>query len=224
MAEMTLGYGSEFQLMRFLGHHRDDLDVLIQNVTGVFQTIKWLDYPYDKSRKSGDGELTGIDCFSLLANYDEISGLWRQFWPQGGSSMNWDGIFILDDVWYFVEAKANKREAFQKCQAKNPESRKAIDHAMTLTKDWLGVSNSINWRRTNCYQLANRLAFAMFCNKICHIPVKILYVGFLNGFGDSSIESVEQWETIWKTEYKALGLSESILDGIVYYIYPNCKR
>lgn len=25
MAEMGLGYGSEFQLLRFLGHHRDEL-------------------------------------------------------------------------------------------------------------------------------------------------------------------------------------------------------
>ena len=28
MAEMGLGYGSEFQLMRFLGHHRDYLNDL----------------------------------------------------------------------------------------------------------------------------------------------------------------------------------------------------
>ena len=31
MAEMGLGYGSEFQLMRFLGHHRDEFQMLVDN-------------------------------------------------------------------------------------------------------------------------------------------------------------------------------------------------
>jgi len=33
MAEMGLGYGSEFQLLRFLGHHRDELNNLIHEST-----------------------------------------------------------------------------------------------------------------------------------------------------------------------------------------------
>ena len=40
MAEMGLGYGSEYQLMRFLGHHRDDLDKMIQNAIGQTGEIK----------------------------------------------------------------------------------------------------------------------------------------------------------------------------------------
>lgn len=221
---MGLGYGSEFQLMRFLGHHREDLDALIQNSTGMFKPIQWLDYPYDNKRKSGDGELTGIECFKHLKNYGEIQEKWKEFWPQGGSSMNWDGIFILDGVWFFVEAKANKKEAYQRCKAKSIESRRQIDQAMVFAKKWLGVDNKINWRRTNCYQLANRLAFAAFCNKSCHVPVKLLYVGFINGYKNNNVESMEEWEAIWNTEKEILGISESNLRDILYHIYPNCER
>ena len=35
MAEMALGYGSEYQLLRFLGHHRIELDKEIKKVLGV---------------------------------------------------------------------------------------------------------------------------------------------------------------------------------------------
>ena len=221
---MALGYGSEFQLMRFLGHHREELDALIQNSIGVFEPIHWLDYPYDKARKSGDGELIGIECFQHLENYQEIQEKWKTFWPQGGSPMNWDGVFVMDGVWYFVEAKANEKEAYQQCKAKSVDSRLQIDHAMDSAKEWLGIDNTINWRRTNCYQLANRLAFAFFCNNICNIPARILYVGFLNGFGDYSIENASDWEAIWNTEYETLGVDETKLDGILYHIYPNCRH
>ena len=222
---MGLGYGSEFQLMRFLGHHREELDLLIQNATGVFAPVHWFDYPYDNKRKSGDGEFTGIECFRNLPNYEEIQKEWEEFWPQGGSSMNWDGIFIQDGVWYFVEAKANKKEAYQHCRAKGLESKRKIDQAMEFAKEeWFKVSNKIKWRRTSCYQLANRLAFAAFCNLKCHIPVKILYISFLNGYYDNSVESNKDWEVIWRNEYEILGLSESDLQGVLFHIYPNCKK
>ena len=224
MAEMGLGYGSEFHLMRFLGHHRKELDTLILNATGQFGNIKWLDYPYskgEKKRKSGDDELKGIECFVNMPNYQEIEKSWKQFWPQSGSTMNWDGIFILDGVWYFVEAKANEREAFQTCNARE-RSFKIIDKALSATKQWLEIKNETVWRKTNCYQLANRLAFAYFCNLICHIPTKIMYVCFLNGYRDSGVDSVEKWQEIWKKEYDTLGISESELNGVLYHIYPNC--
>ena len=224
MAEMALGYGSEYELLRFLGHHREELDMLVQNATGQFGQVKWKDYPFDKESKSGDGELTGIECFKSLPSYPDIEVAWKEFWPQGGSAMNWDGILTIDGIWYFVEAKANEREAYQICRAKGHDSKIQIDRAMDYAKQWLGVENDIVWRRTNCYQLANRLAFAAFCNKVCRIPVRILYVGFLNGFNDNSIKEASDWEVIWGHEYETLGLKAEDLKGIVYHIYPDCKQ
>ena len=42
MAEMGLGYGSEFQLLRFLGHHRNELDRLIlMMMTNFLEMESW---------------------------------------------------------------------------------------------------------------------------------------------------------------------------------------
>ena len=41
---MALGYGSEYQLLRYLGHHRNYLNDEIRKVIGE-GPIMWLDYP-----------------------------------------------------------------------------------------------------------------------------------------------------------------------------------
>lgn len=49
MAEMAIGYGSEYQLLRYLGHHRNFLNGEINKVIGS-GGIEWLDYPVDFNR------------------------------------------------------------------------------------------------------------------------------------------------------------------------------
>ena len=181
MAEMGLGYGSEFQLMRFLGHHREELDKSIQEATGRSEQVYWFDFPYDENRLSGDGERKGIECFDKLDNFDIIKKKWRDFWPQRGTAMNWDGIFKIGDTWFFVEAKAHKEESFQPCTASAKESRETINTAFGKTQQWLKADTSKDWINTNCYQLANRLAFMYFCHQ-CGIKAKLLYIGFINGY------------------------------------------
>ena len=90
---MGLGYGSEYQLMRFLGHHRDLLNKLILEAVKTHGNIEWIDFHFDSQKDSGDGEWKGITCFSKLKNYSEIKLEWKKFWPQRGTVMNWDGIF-----------------------------------------------------------------------------------------------------------------------------------
>ena len=65
MAEMALGYGSEFQLLRYLGHHRSYLNQKIREVIGEGE-ISWLDFPVDLKRDSNDGEWKTIECFSEM--------------------------------------------------------------------------------------------------------------------------------------------------------------
>ena len=117
MAEMGLGYGSEFQLMRFLGHHRNYLNTLIRETVKIDGEMQWLDYPADNKRLSGDGEWENILCFEKLKNYTDITNKWKDYWPPKGKGMNWDGIFRIGDIWFFVEAKAHEGECRQKCQA-----------------------------------------------------------------------------------------------------------
>ena len=224
MAQMGLGYGSEFQMMRFLGHHRNHLFKLIHDATDTNEEIKWLDYPYNDENLSGDGEMTGIQCFSHLQNYKEISAKWEKFWPQSGSSMNWDGIFTIGDTWYFVEAKAHRSESFQKCQATSEVSRNLIKQAFTIALEWLNVKNDIEWIETNCYQLANRLAFIAFCNKN-GIKARLLYIGFVNGFRrkKDEIHSSDEWMKVWNEELSQLGITMDDIKSYIYFIHPDCN-
>ena len=52
MAEMALGYGSEYQLLRYLGHHRMFLDYQIKTAICNDLPIYWYDYPNDFQRDS----------------------------------------------------------------------------------------------------------------------------------------------------------------------------
>ena len=234
MAEIGLGYGSEFQLMRFLGHHRNELNELIHEASKINGAIEWLDFPIDNKRISGDGEWKGITCFKDRVEkekYEEIETKWKDFWPQSGTAMNWDGVFRIGDTWYFVEAKAHKNESYQRCGAKKQESLDKIHKAFEETQEWFQAKPSEGWIKTDCYQLANRLAFMYFCNKY-DIKAKLLYVGFINGFkirvGDDfvclkdEVHSVAEWEEIWKEELKMLGLDKRKVAPYIVFIYPDC--
>lgn len=222
MAEMALGYGSEFQLLRYLGHHRKYLDDEIQKVIGN-GAIEWLDYPVNLNRDSLDGELCGIECFKELPNYSEIEEKWGKYWPQRGNAHNWDGIFIQNGVWYFVEAKAHLEEANQKCTASSPDSIETIIKAFEKT---CGTRlKAENWQASNCYQLANRLAFINFCNNI-GIKAKLLYISFINGYDVNTLKNVtekEDWKKKWVEEYKALDLSDE-LKSQINHVYINCHK
>lgn len=225
MAEMGLGYGSEYQLMRFLGHHREELDMMIQNATGQSGVVKWKDFPYDDERLSGDGEWKGIECFNKLDNYSEIEDRWKHFWPQRGTAMNWDGIFTIGDTWFFVEAKAHEDEAYQQCSASSDKSKAIINNAFNKTITWLGAKPKINWIDTNCYQLANRLAFLYFCHQ-CGIKSRLVYIGFINGFRrkKDEVQSVDAWMNVWRDELCTLGLDINSMSPYISFIHPDCEK
>lgn len=63
MAQIGYGYGSEFQLMRFLGHHRNLLENEIKKQIGVEGEIHWLDFGFSNSEScvSGDDEIKGLN-------------------------------------------------------------------------------------------------------------------------------------------------------------------
>ena len=226
MAEIGLGYGSEYQLLRFLGHHREDLDMMIQNATGKSGDVKWLDFPYDDERLSGDGEWKGIDCFKKLKNYSEIEERWKQFWPQRGNAMNWDGIFTIGgDTWFFVEAKAHEGESYQKCSASSETSKAIINKAFMQTIDWLHATPQSKWIDSNCYQLANRLAFLFFCRQ-CGIKARLLYIGFVRGFRrkKDEVQTADDWMKIWKEELEILGLDIQSMTQYISFIHPVCEK
>jgi len=223
MAEMAMGYGSEFQLMRMLGHHRNYLDNLIKGATKCNLDPKWMDYPVNLKRDSLDGELVGIEPFKGLSNYKDIEKAWKDYWPQRGTSQNWDAVFIQESTYYFVEAKANEEEAYQECGASSEESIKKITRAFEKTCGNPQLAKE--WINSNCYQLANRLAFVHFC-KMVGVDAKILYISFLNGYRVNTyknVDSISVWEDVWKKQYETLKLTDKLKSDILH-IYPDCEK
>lgn len=232
MAEIGYGYGSEYQLLRMLGHHRNFLNSQIQKTLGTNEEIKWADYPVNDSRISLDGEWKGID-FIFRENKAELSKIknnWKNYWPSSTNSQNWDGIFKVGTTWYFVEAKAHAEEVKSQCKAESSESRDLILNAFEDTKKWLkSSSDPRNWLKDNfnSYQLANRLAFINFCKKN-NINAKLFYISFVNGYSpknkedEKSIKTTDKWNKIWEEEYKELGICKNQLEGILYNLTLDC--
>ena len=223
MAEMAIGYGSEYQLLRYLGHHRRFLFQKIKDVIHTQEEIEWIDYLVDEKRLSMDGELKDVECFKLLPCYKSICEAWKMFWPQRGNSHNWDGIFKVGNTWYFVEAKAHLDEAFQNCEAKNTDSRKKIINAFEMTCGNKDLAKK--WIESNSYQLANRMAFLHFC-KESGIDAKLCYISFLNGFKKTprlNVENASDWEKIWNEEYHNLQLTEEQKKNI-FHVYIDCSK
>lgn len=225
MAEMALGYGSEYQLLRFLGHHRNFLNNEISEVLNTEEQIYWLDFPFNYERLSLDGEYKDVECFPDNA----IAEKWKVYWPPSGNSQNWDGIFKINDTWYFVEAKVHASEVESSCGASDKSKaiiKKAFDETISFVKS---SKTSEQWVSKDCksYQLANRLAFINFCKRN-GIKAKLVYISFINGYdkpgtsGKLSISSKEKWQEIWKNEYTDLGISAENIERILYHVYIDC--
>ncbi len=205
---MALGYGSEYQLLRYLGHHRNFLDSKIKEATKSDSPIEWMDYPVDNSRDSHDGEWADINFLKHLPQFDfgQISKEWDEFWPKRGQS--WDGIFLQDGVVYIVEAKAHTKEMEQKSSATSEESIKKIKRAFKDVND--DQSKVDLWYNSKHYQLANRIAFVHFLEKKCGIKAKICYLFFLNGYlidGNKNVTDEIVFKQAFEDECNALQLT-----------------
>lgn len=81
------------------------------------------------------------------------------------------------------------------------------------------------WQESQCYQLANRLAFVHFCEKI-DIEAELLYINFINGYEpniNKNITEKKKWEEKWEKEYKTLELSDK-LKAKIHHVYIDCHQ
>lgn len=231
---MGLGYGSEFQLLRALGHHRNAFLKIIKNAIGTDREIEWLDYPKDETRLSLDGEYCDIACFEKEPFYKDLLAKWPEFWPvRGSNAQNWDGIFKVGEKWYFVEAKAHTGEmkSSHKISAK---SKVIISKSLDATAKWLDAEKDGEyWACSPYYQFANRLAFCHFLREN-GIDAYIVNVFFMNGYEkpfksrtNSHIESKSatsehEWKKAIESELDNLGLREESILGITYNVIVDC--
>lgn len=241
MGTIGLGYGSEYQLLRMLGHHRNEFFAQLSKELKIKSDINWLDYTYDSKSVSLDGELQAVQCFEYRPDYDVIFKEWKNFWPQQGTQQSWDGIFTADDKWYFVEAKAHLGEASTDKRTTNDSSIKKIQNAFVWTIQQLNINNRTgeDWFKSPFYQLANRLSFIEFCRNKFNINAELLYIHFVDGYEkpglscngrptrsvikeDKGVKTSKEWEDLWSEELSDLGLTE--VPSFVHQVTVNCNR
>jgi len=241
MAEIGLGYGSEYQLLRYLGHHRIELNDIIKNNTKLDGELIWLDFPKDLKALSLDGEYAGLDFLNdnivkgLIPPLDIIKLLsnWKGYWSSTGRQPNWDGVILhkKDDQFelVIVEAKAHLKEIESKTKS---NSNQDIQNAFQDTQNNFGICNG-NWFG-KYYQLANRLAFVNFLHNN-GIEASLLYIYFINGYEkrqlngkqkitveDKCVPDEVAWNNVIADEYIDLGINAKAKQYISK-IFINCK-
>lgn len=186
MAQIGYGYGSEYQLMRFLGHHRNLLEKEIRKQVGLCDgEFNWLDFGFADPAKviSGDKEIVGLKFLKerFQSKYPDVEREYKKYNIKNQRPwQSWDAVFIYDDILYLVEAKAHigefESKGYEKGKNKDSNVRRYFEDQ--LGKFNIKVSDS--WFG-KYYQFCNRLATAALLNN-CGITTKILYICFERGY------------------------------------------
>ena len=241
MAQMGLGYGSEFQLLRFMGRHRHELErITIDALQEKQQTINdknfdWLDFEYSDVNKviTGDRELCGLSFLEKKIDkglYDKITSALQKAGSFISNWQHWDAVFILDDCFYFVEAKAYTGE-LHSTNDHGGSSKKEILNFMRENMQPYGIEVDENWLGLY-YQFANRISMMALLNRN-GLNAKALYIYFENGYtkqqvigqklkfvSDNGARKREFDEAIQK-ELSYLNIKKATLSELVAHVYIN---
>lgn len=184
MAQIGYGYGSEFQLLRFLGHHRDLFERTIKETLHQEGDLHWLDFEFAKPDNviSCDSERKGLTWLKEILHddslYAKIDSEYKSYKINGADVwQSWDAIFTLNGVIYLVEAKAHVDEI--KSGNKKHGDNSAGEILRLMREQLPSISVSEKWLY-DYYQLANRLAITSLINK--YYPCRTMCVYFENGY------------------------------------------
>ncbi len=243
MSEMGLGYGSEFQLLRFLGRHRQRLNAAIKDILSrdgvpAIEGIVWCDFPFTTlpTKKVKDQEIKGIGFLGC-----DYWPAWQGFWPDRRPAekdrdgiQTWDAVGsvfhpqVPDGEWLLVEAKSHEGEAIcsNACGASG-DSLMKIKAALRATflamgcpaQDWDATEDL--WLSAGAYQIANRLAVLHFLRNIAQVPARLLFLYFLNDpFENRNCpRTPQQWAGILGDLYRRSGFPVThTLSPFVHYL------
>ena len=247
----TIGYtyGSEWQLLRLLGYHRDHLNQAIEASLPGARVVRWLDLGFrrdtglpDPGCYSQPSDVSGrrprprrLDREHLAINFlspDELTrvgGSWANYWPQTGSPPNWDAVAQVEiggtTYWLLVEAKSHLREVISFCGAKGT-ALDMILAAFTTTIERIGAHTQANDWLGPYYQFCNRLAVLSFLLEH-KIPAKLLFVYFLGDVfpaGQQQILPIEQqgWMPLLQAIENHVGWTntgQNALNGHVHKLF-----
>jgi hypothetical protein len=89
MGTIGYGYGSEWQLLQYLGRRREALTSAAENATGV-AGLRWLDG--EAAVEEGALKVREHKGVRFLPAGDPARTAWEAIWPQSGNAHNWDGV------------------------------------------------------------------------------------------------------------------------------------
>lgn len=238
MAQIGCGYGSEWQLLRMLGHHREYFFRELRSQIDLPDNVEihWLDYPWDSKMISGDGEYIQRNFFEKIPEIftEEVMSKFEKDNFGDKLKQNWDGIFWVKDTVYIVEAKAHLKEIESNCGA-GKKSSSIIEGYFKETREYFEISSANDWTKTY-YQMANRVAFLKLLQS--HgVKAKLVNIYFVNGYEkkikDSDSEkyytiqnkntSKDQWRECITKEEDYLGISKLVGEHI-FSVFIDCKK
>lgn len=238
----TIGYcyGSEWHVLRMLGHHRHQFSTQLAKLIGGSGTsLRWLDMPYNGKAKSLDGEIKSVDFL-----HDRGGRAWKEYWPDKRTDdpnrdgvPSWDTVGLLESVgapaWVLLEAKSHIAEltSSTRCQAGGDSLRK-IKSAFEETWDLMGGDPAAwqhvgaEWCAQGAYQIANRLACLNFLRNRYHQRAHLVFVYFLNDCfrGRQCPSTPAVWQKSIKPIYARMGLAENHkLAGFVHTVFVDVR-
>lgn len=227
MSKIRLGYGSEWQMLRMLGRHRDWFTRQVMRSTGG-TALAWRDFDFSASAGEvgnfGDAEIKGLNF--LPAGHTALA-VWRHWWPQSGNVHNWDAVGVLErdgaEEWVLVEAKGNTEELRQSTTAKSREfggGLEQIEERLAETQRAMGLCGKLRWTAPY-YQYANRLALLHFLTGQ-GVAARMVFVYFTGDAtpGRTCPATVAAWRPALEVMKKELGLTgESALEQRVHEVF-----
>lgn len=223
MAQIGYGYGSEFQLLRFMGRHRKKLEEIISKTIGETGVFDWKDFEYSSHNVNiaCDSELKGLSFLKDNSHYKNVFEDYKHYIPKNKwySWQNWDAIFTLNGVIYLVEAKAYVDEM-------SDQKAHGNESILQYMKDMLPQLPVSEFWLMDYYQLANRLATTALLQK--HgVKAKTLCIYFVNGYRkrveekrkikevDNKNTSVENFKMAINKELDELGITETMVSDLL---------
>ena len=222
MGKIGEGYGSEFQLKKYLDGYREVLDAQVLRAIGGRGPVEWL----PRLPAIGRPEiLVEWKRLAFLPEDWQIQRAWREFWPQGSGIHNWDAVGWVTTgtgrELLLVEAKAQLTELRAPCAATSPRSLDQITRAMATTKQALDVPVEYDWLGPY-YQFCNRLAILNFLHGHglkTHL-LFIYFIGDTSTSGQKCPQCEAEWQEPLNLQAQGVGLpNHHLLAGRVHKLF-----
>jgi len=225
MGKIGFGYGSEYQLMRFMGRHLHEFNRKVNEVLTSDDEIIWFDF---NRQNHLDRELMNMDFITD----EKIKKAWSDVWPTNGgkSGINWDAVGLTKDTYLLVEAKAHHKEVFQGMGATHKDSISMIRKAFADLAKAYNLTINDSWEKDH-YQMMNRLVAVDFLHRM-GLKAFLVNVYFIHGYEinargisikkNLSINSKESWQHIIDEQYHQLGLTNSSIKKFIKHVFIEC--